>query len=64
MNKYTEIILFLMICMVSYTGMAQTEILDRLETMERYIDSQDHNFDILDKAIDDLMWHQRVGDLA
>lgn len=64
MNTFKEVLFFLIISIVPYTGMAQADIMDRLETIEREIDSQDHNFDILEKVIDDLMWHQSVGDLA
>lgn len=46
------------------TGIAQSDLSVKLDAIERDIDNQDHDFDIVSKAIDDIMWEQRVGDLA
>lgn len=65
-NRFFKRILLISLLLFGWTtsGFSQTEVLDKLESLERDIDSQDHSFDILEKTIDDLMWFQRVGDLA
>jgi dipeptidyl aminopeptidase/acylaminoacyl peptidase len=40
------------------------EIEKKIESLDRKIKNYDHRFDILEKQIDDLMWWQRLSDLA
>jgi len=37
---------------------------DRLDVMEKQLEAQGHVYDVLIKHIDDLMWYQRIGDIA
>lgn len=57
----------LLICFFPYSGsVAQTDSihLKKTEELQRRIDDQDHRFDILEKQIDDLLWFERLGDVA
>ena len=36
----------------------------RLEALERRLDDAEHRFDALLKKVDDVLWYQRVGDVA
>ena len=45
-------------------GAADDEIEQRLERLERAFESLDHRLDQLAKGIDDVLWFERVGDVA
>lgn len=66
MKKCSEIFLLLLIALLTVPaiGLAQSDLSERLEAIERDIDNQDHDFDVVSKAIDDIMWEHKVGDLA
>lgn len=65
MKKYFKLILLpLLVLLIPAIGIAQSDLSERLEAIERDIDNQDHDFDVVSKAIDDIMWEHKVGDLA
>jgi len=39
-------------------------IMARIEAIERMLDGNDHTYQSLAKQIDDLMWYQKLGDIA
>ena len=39
-------------------------VLQRLEALERAQENAGHEQDVLEKKLDDLLWFQRVGDVA
>ena len=48
---------------VSY-GQTDESVLQLLKDLQTKVDSNDHLFDMLEKKIDDVLWYQRVGDVA
>ena len=60
-------IIILLICGAAAKGAAaQTDstIQQRTEELQKKVDDYAHRFDILEKQIDDLLWFERLGDLA
>jgi dipeptidyl aminopeptidase/acylaminoacyl peptidase len=41
-----------------------TEIMNAIQDVNRNLDALDHRLDVLEKNIDDLLWFERVGDVA
>jgi dipeptidyl aminopeptidase/acylaminoacyl peptidase len=41
-----------------------TEIMNAIRDVNRNFDALDHRLDVLEKNIDDLLWFERVGDIA
>ncbi|MDD2511777.1 MAG: prolyl oligopeptidase family serine peptidase [Proteiniphilum sp.] len=59
--------LLLLISVLPFTGVtAQTDstLLKKTMALQKKVDDQDHQFDILEKQIDDLLWFERLGDVA
>lgn len=49
----------------SYAQSGLAEELEEIkDDLEEEINDQRHAFDLLEKSIDDLMWHEKLGDLA
>ncbi len=42
----------------------RAELLERLERLERHLENQDFEIDRLQKGVDDVLWFERVGDVA
>ena len=42
----------------------ESELLKEIQSLREQIGSLRHEFDQIDKGIDDLMWYNKVGDLA
>ncbi len=67
MKKYLKIsILFLFLTVVLQNQNAQTieELKETIGNLNEQLGQLKHQFDIVNKNIDDLLWYQRVGDLA
>ncbi len=62
MRRNVLVGLVLLLAAVAPAGAGQGQ--DRLERLERRVENQRHRFDELAKKIDDLLWFQRVGDVA
>jgi len=41
-----------------------TSLLKQVESLTKYNENLEHRLDVLEKNIDDLMWYQKVGDVA
>ncbi|MDZ7763511.1 MAG: prolyl oligopeptidase family serine peptidase [Melioribacteraceae bacterium] len=58
--------LFVLICF-SLTIAAQvtnTQLKDEIESLQKSDENMNHRLDVLEKKIDDLIWFERVGDIA
>jgi dipeptidyl aminopeptidase/acylaminoacyl peptidase len=70
MNKLFSLKKLALIIGVAFIGLsasAQTfeqEVLKELKSLKNYNSNIGHTFDVLEKKIDDLMWFERVGDVA
>ncbi|HAA15945.1 MAG TPA: S9 family peptidase [Cytophagales bacterium] len=42
----------------------EDELLEEIKALRQQVSRLRHNFDVLEKNIDDLLWHDRVGDVA
>lgn len=40
------------------------DIKERLQKLESRLDNAQHRFDVLSKQVDDLLWYQKLGDIA
>ncbi|MCB1009656.1 MAG: S9 family peptidase [Acidobacteria bacterium] len=49
---------------VADEGAAAGDVAARLEALEQRLDALQHTFDALTKKIDDVLWFERVGDVA
>ncbi|MDZ7635316.1 MAG: hypothetical protein U5L72_13170 [Bacteroidales bacterium] len=41
-----------------------TELMNAIQQVESSFSSLDHRLDVIEKNIDDLLWFERVGDVA
>jgi dipeptidyl aminopeptidase/acylaminoacyl peptidase len=67
MKSFMHIAILVMLGFLLFTpAKTQTtqELKDQIETLDQKLNTLRHQFDIVNKNIDDLLWHQRVGDLA
>ena len=65
MRKITLFVLFLSIPFVPILSQTEsTNIMESIEEIQKYTESLEHRLDVLQKKIDDVIWFDRVGDLA
>jgi dipeptidyl aminopeptidase/acylaminoacyl peptidase len=65
MKKNFTLVLFLSsILFACYGQKMDSCFLSQFEEMQKKVNSYEHSFELLEKKIDDLMWFQRVGDVA
>jgi dipeptidyl aminopeptidase/acylaminoacyl peptidase len=58
------LILFLLLTPLTAQSSTATAQKDEKELLEKRFESLDHRLDQLEKAIDDILWYQKVGDVA
>jgi dipeptidyl aminopeptidase/acylaminoacyl peptidase len=58
------IILFISLCPALAAQPGNAEIMDALNNVGRRFESLNHRLDVLEKSIDDILWYERVGDVA
>ncbi|QQS38189.1 MAG: S9 family peptidase [Ignavibacteriales bacterium] len=46
------------------TTYSQDSVHTDIISLKKYTESLEHRFDVLEKSIDDILWHQRLGDAA
>ena len=65
-NMKKSFILLGIISLITSASYSQTDenIMKLLKDMQTTINSNEHRYDILEKKIDDVLWFQRVGDIA
>lgn len=56
------VFLCLQVILVAQPG--NTELMNAISGVQRSFDALDHRLDVLEKNIDDLLWFDRVGDIA
>ena len=65
MNKsLLSSLLILIGLLISLQGQDQNELLDEIKALREQVSSLRHQFDQIDKGVDDLMWYNKVGDIA
>jgi len=65
MKSYKILItLLLSLCLVSTQGQVTENIEDQVKELNGEMDDLDHRFDVLEKQLQDLLWYQKVGDIA
>lgn len=67
MKKYLFLFLLnvMMLFILPSLAISQEQsVTDKLESIERSLEYRRHSFDVIEKMIDDLMWYQRLGDIA
>ena len=58
------IILFISLCPALTAQPGNAELMDALNNVGRRFESLNHRLDVLEKSIDDILWYERVGDVA
>jgi len=65
MRKITLFVLLLSIPFVSIQSQTEsTNVKESLNELQKYTEDLEHRLDVLQKKIDDVIWYDRVGDLA
>ncbi|MEM7104021.1 MAG: prolyl oligopeptidase family serine peptidase [Bacteroidota bacterium] len=64
MNTQFAIFLFCLFVFSPAFGQTNEELQKELETVTKKLNDMRHKFDQLEKSIDDLLWYERVGDIA
>jgi dipeptidyl aminopeptidase/acylaminoacyl peptidase len=60
-----KLILFLILIATSTTlSQTDTVLVQKLDSLLNYNQSLEHRLDVIEKNIDDLMWYEKVGDIA
>ena len=61
-----KLLLFVFVSLYVYTGFTQNlpDFKKDIEMLQQYNSGLDHRLDQLSKQLDDLMWYQKVGDIA
>jgi len=59
-------LIFLLAVIVAFHASAQSEpeLKEKIEQLRNYNDGLDHKIDVLAKLIDDVLWYNKVGDIA
>lgn len=57
-------ILFISLCPALAAQPGNAELMEAVKNVGRRFESLDHRLDVLEKNIDDILWHERVGDVA
>ncbi len=60
----TLMILFISLWPALSAQPGNAELMDALNNVGRRFESLDHRLDVLEKNIDDILWYERVGDVA
>ena len=58
------ILLFILIFTTNCFSQADTILVQKLDSLLNYNENLEHRLDVLEKNIDDILWFQRVGDVA
>ncbi len=66
MKQHSRIAIIALLCGLSVTGRAQDggQNSDLQKQIDRRFEALDHRLDQLAKAIDDVLWYDKVGDVA
>jgi dipeptidyl aminopeptidase/acylaminoacyl peptidase len=66
MNQLKRFTLIVLLAVISQGLYSQSEdnIAGQLEKLNAYNERLEHRLDVLEKTIDDLLWYQKVGDVA
>lgn len=70
MNKLLSLTKSALLIGIAFIGLSvsaqnfEQEVLKELASLKRYNSNVGHQFDILEKKIDDIIWFERVGDIA
>jgi dipeptidyl aminopeptidase/acylaminoacyl peptidase len=60
-----QYILLLFLIITSYLqSQTDTILVQKLDSLLKYNESLEHRLDVIEKNIDDLMWYEKVGDVA
>ncbi len=62
--KQQLLILLLLLPFSDSIAQEKSSLETQVEDLQRQVESMRHSFDNLDKAIDDVTWHQRLSDVA
>ncbi|AFN74407.1 peptidase, S9A/B/C family, catalytic domain protein [Melioribacter roseus P3M-2] len=54
----------LLMILISFTTLFAQDVKEELKALKNSSESLDHRLDVLEKKIDDVIWFQRVGDVA
>ena len=64
MKKLTSAFNFLIITYFATHPQTDTILSSKIDSLINYNENLEHRLDVLEKNIDDLMWFQKVGDVA
>jgi dipeptidyl aminopeptidase/acylaminoacyl peptidase len=62
--RFTFLLLMGSFSVFNSTAQSVDQLQEQIEKLEQQIGQLRHQFDIVNKNIDDVLWHQRVGDVA
>lgn len=62
--KKTGIVLAMVLFTASIYAQVDSDLEEQLEALSNYNERLEHRLDVLEKTIDDLLWYQKVGDVA
>ncbi len=64
MKRLTLIFLFAVFVTVNAFAQSVPELKEEIEQLQKYNEGLDHKIDVLGKLIDDVLWYNKVGDIA
>ncbi|MFH1195737.1 MAG: alpha/beta fold hydrolase [bacterium] len=64
-NIYSSLLLITALCAGNiFAQVSNNELLKEIESLKKYNESLEHRLDVLEKTGDDILWQERVGDVA
>lgn len=58
------IVILISIIQISASAQKTSDVNEQLKALEKYNENLEHRLDVLEKTIDDLIWYERLGDVA
>jgi dipeptidyl aminopeptidase/acylaminoacyl peptidase len=63
-KQFLSIIIFTIFITIHILPQTDTTLISRIDSLLKYNENLEHRLDVLEKNIDDILWFQRVGDVA
>jgi len=63
-NALYQVAIVVALCLLAHSAHGQSDVSSRLDSLEQFNRNLGHRLDRLEKMVDDLMWFQRLGDVA